>query len=383
MIRTNRRFERYGSRAVLASIVILTALFLSGCSGGKKELPSPKMAVPVATATALQKTVPMQLQAIGNVEAYASVSVKSQLGGELTKVHFREGQDVNRGAALFTIDPRPFEAALKQAEAALARDSAQMENALQETKRYEELSKKGYVSQSQYDQVQTNSDALEAVVKADRAVVENAKVQLGYCFIYSSISGRTGSLLANEGNIIKANADTPLVVINQLQPVYVNFSLPEQYLSEVRKRMAAGKIRVDAVIAKEEEPPVSGILTFVDNSVDSTTGTIRFKGTFTNMERRLWPGQFVKVVVILAEQPNAVTVPSQAVQSSQQGQFVYVVKKDLTVESRPVVVDRLFKGEAIIAKGVGAGEIVVTDGQLRLVPGAKVEIKNANEGKSK
>lgn len=381
MVRTNSRFEKYGLKAVFALIVLLPALFLNGCSGGKKELPQQKMAVPVTAAIAVQKTVPVQLQAIGNVEAYASVSVKSQLGGQLTKVHFREGQDVNRGAALFTIDPRPFEAALRQAEAALAKDSAQMENARQETRRYEELSQKGYVSQSQYDQMRTNSDALEAVVRADRALVENAKVQLGYCFIYSPISGRTGSLLANEGNIIKANADTPMVVINQIQPVYVNFSLPEQYLSEVRKHMAAGKIKVDAVIAKEEAQPVPGILTFVDNAVDSATGTLRFKGTFANMERRLWPGQFVRVVVILAEQPDAVTVPSQAVQTGQQGQFVYAVKKDLTVESRPVVVDRMFNGEAIIAKGVEAGERVVTDGQLRLVPGAKVEIKNAGEGK--
>ena len=307
--------------------------------------------------------------------------MKSQVGGVLTRVHFREGQDVSRGALLFTIDPRPFEAALKQAEANLAKDNAQLENARKEVQRYAELVKKGYVAQEQFDQITTNAAALEATVNAGQAMVENARLQLKYCYIYSPITGRTGNLIANEGNLIKANADTPMVVINQVQPIYVTFAVPEQDLSEIKKYMSQGKLGVEASISKEDEKPEQGVLTFIDNAVDLTTGTIKLKGTFANKGKRLWPGQFVTAVLTLTSQPDAIVVPSQAIQTGQKGQYVFVIKSDLTVEDRPVIAGRTRNNETIIEKGLQAGETVVTDGQLRLVPGAKVDVKNRGETK--
>jgi len=377
-----KRDAYYGRRwrTCLLAIVILSPVLLSACSDGKPGNTQKKEAVPVSVATVIQKTVPLQVRAIGNVEAYSSIGVKAQVGGELVQVHFKEGQDVNKGDLLFTIDPRPYEAALKQAEANLARDSAQMENARVEADRYSELVRKGYVAQEQYDQIRTNVAVLEATVNADRAVVENARLQLRYCYIHSPITGRTGSLMAYQGNLIKANADSPMVVINQIQPVYVNFSVPEQYLSEIKRYMSAGKLRVEAFISREDAKPEQGVLTFVDNTVDVATGTIRLKGTFSNEKKRLWPGQFVNVLLTLTAQTDAVVVPSQAIQTGQSGPYVFVIKNDLTVESRPVVISRTLDGETVVEKGLQSGEMVVTDGQLRLIPGAKVEIKGSTEG---
>lgn len=359
--------------------VFCASLFLSACSGGKKEPPK-KEAVPVTAAAVVQKTVPVQIRAIGNVEAYSTVGIKSQIGGELARVHFREGQDVSKGELLFTIDPRPYEAALKQADANLAKDNAQLENAREGVRRYVELVKKGYVAQEQYDQIRTNAAALEATVNADKAIVDNAQLQLKYCYIYSPLTGRTGYLQSNQGNLIKANADNSMVVINQIQPIYVTFSVPEQYLAEIKKYMVTEKVQVRSVIGNDESHPEEGVLTFVDNAVDITTGTIKLKATFLNREKRLWPGQFVNVAVTLTTQPNAIVTPSAAVQTGQTGQYVFVIKSDLTVESRPVTVSRTLINESVIEKGLQAGENVVTDGQLRLVPGTKVEIKNSAEG---
>jgi multidrug efflux system membrane fusion protein len=353
---------------------MLAAALVVACD--KKAPPPKKPAAPVTAAVVVQKTVPVQIRAIGNVEAYSTVGVKSQIGGELAKVHFREGQDVNKGDLLFTIDPRPYEAALKQAEANVAKDTAQLANAREEVRRYAELVKKGYVAQEQYDQIRTNSAALEATMNADKAMVENAMLQLKYCYIYSPITGRTGYLQSNQGNLIKANADSPMVTINQVQPVYVTFSVPEQYLGEIKKFMATGKLKVGASSGSGENHPEEGVLTFVDNSVDVTTGTIKLKATFVNRQRRLWPGQFVNVSLTLSSQPDAIVVPSQAIQTGQSGQYVFVIKRDLTVDARPVTVARSLDGESVIGNGLQAGERVVTDGQLRLVPGAKVEIKN-------
>jgi len=352
--------------------IVVTVFFLA-CS--KKTGPPPKPPVPVTAGTVIQKTVPVQVRAIGNVEAYSTISVKSQIDGQLIRVHFKEGQDVKKGDILFTIDPRPYEAALKQAEANFAKDSAQLENARVEVSRYAELVKKGYVAQEQYDQIRTNAAALEATVNADKALVENARLQLRYCFIYSPITGRTGNLMANQGNLIKANADNPMITINQIQPIYVTFSVPEQYLSEIKKYMAGSKVKVEVYVTRDEDHPEEGVLTFVDNTVDMTTGTIKLKGTFANKEKRLWPGQFVNVILTLTTQPNAVVAPSQAIQTGQSGDYVFVIKSDLTVESRPVVIDRTLDGETVVEKGLQPGDKVVTDGQLRLIPGAKVEIK--------
>ena len=379
MIKIHQAFAKTEQVTVgLILSILLMAGFFSACSKGKSPPPQ-KPVVPVSAATVVQKTIPVQISAIGNVEAYSTVGVKFQIGGILTHVHFKEGQDVLKGDLLFTIDPRPYEAALKQAEANLAKDNAQLENARKEVSRYEELVKKGYVAQQQYDQISTNAVAFEATVNADKALVENARLQLKYCYIYSPINGRTGNLFANEGNLIKANADNPIIVVNQIQPIYVTFSVPEQYLSEIKKYMSGGKVKVQAFITKGEDNPEEGILTFVDNTVDVTTGTIKLKGTFANKGKRLWPGQFVDVVVTLTTQPNAIMIPSQAVQTGQSGVYVFVIKNDLTVESRPVVVPRSLDGESVIEKGLQPGEKVVTDGQLRLVPGAKVEIKTSTE----
>jgi multidrug efflux system membrane fusion protein len=335
------------------------------------------MALPVEVAPAVQKTVPVELRAIANVQAYSTVTVKSKVGGELIRVHFTEGEDVKKGDLLFMIDPRPFEAALNQAEANLQKDLAQAKHAQEDARRYEFLIHKGVVPQQQYDKFRTDADALEATVLADKAAVENARIQLDYCSIHSPIDGRTGSLMVKQGNIIKAD-DITLVVINQITPIDVAFSIPEQYLSEIKKYMASGKIQVEALIPTNEEHPEKGIITFIDNAVDSSTGTIRLKGTFANHERRLWPGQFVNVVLTLAIEPNVIVVPSQTIQTGQAGQYVFVVKSDFTVESRPVVVGRSVNGEVVIQKGLQANENVVTDGQLRLYPGARVEIKTSD-----
>ena len=332
--------------------------------------------VPVTVVAAVEKTMPVQFEAVGTVEPYSTVSIRSQVTGAITKVHFQEGQDVKEGDLLFTVDPRPFEATLKQAEANLAKDRAVLANAREQARRYEELVKKQYVSQEQYDQIKTNADAVEATVDADKATVENAKVQLSYCRIFSPVTGRTGSLLVNEGNVVRTNDATPLVTINQVSPIYVTFSLPEQNLPEIKRRLAAGKLIVQAVFPANDQRPERGDLSFVDNSVDRTTGTIKLKGTFANGERRLWPGQFVKAVLKLADQ-DAVVVPSDAVQTGQQGQQVFVVRPDSGVDVRPVVVSRSLNGESVIERGLQPGERVVTDGQFLLAPGSRVQVKTA------
>ena len=335
-------------------------------------------AVPVLVATATQKTMPLQIRAVGNVEPYSTVSVKSQVTGLLNQAHFKEGQDVKKGQLLFTIDPRPFEAALKQAEANLARDNAQLQNAREQARRYDELVKKQYVSREQYDQIRTNADALEAVAEADKAAVENARVQLSYCYIYSPIDGQAGTLLVYEGNLVRVNDANPLVIINQIMPIYVTFSVPEQNLADIRRHMAAGTLKVDARFPADEGRPEAGGLGFIDNAVDRTTGTIKLKAEFKNTDRRLWPGQFINVALTLRTQSDAVVVPSEAVQVGQDGQHVFVIKPDKSVEVRPVVVARTDEGEAVIAQGLQAGEQIVKEGQFLLGPGSRVDIRDAN-----
>jgi multidrug efflux system membrane fusion protein len=327
--------------------------------------------------TALQKAVPVQIRAVGNVEPYSTVSVKSQVTGVLQKAHFTEGQDVKNGQLLFTIDPRPFEAALKQSEANLARDTAQVRNLREQVRRYAELVEKQYVSREQYDQIKTNADAAEAVVNADKAAVENAKVQLSYCYIYSPIDGRVGSLLVNVGNLVRVNDGAPLVVINQVNPINVTFAVPEQHMADLRRHSGAGKLQVDAAFPSDEGRPERGRLEFVDNAVDRATGTIRLKAIFTNSERRLWPGQFVNVALTLTTQAGAVVIPSEAIQVGQEGQHVFVVKEDNRVEMRPVTLGQTNEGEAVVATGLAPGERVVREGQFLLGPGSRIEIKSA------
>ncbi|NWG04332.1 MAG: efflux RND transporter periplasmic adaptor subunit [Syntrophaceae bacterium] len=380
------------------------ALLLSACSKETSQKPA-SISFPVTVSAVTQKTVPVQVRAIGNVQAYSTVTVKSKVGGEVTRVHFKEGQDVKKGELLFTIDPRPFEAALKEAEARLEKDLAQVrqtkanlerdlvlaKNAEEDARRYESLMQKGVVARQQYEKLRADADALKATVLADRAAIENAeaavladkaaienvKIQLSYCFIRSPMDGRTGSLLVQQGNIIKAE-EIQLVVIHQIIPIYVVFSVPEQYISEIKKYMASGKLHVDALAPMNEAHPEKGIITFIDNAVDTATGTIRLKGTFANPERKLWPGQFVNVVLTLTTEPNAMVIPSRAIQVGQAGQYVFVVNPDGTVEIRSVVTGQTTNNETVIQKGLKVDEKVVTDGQLRLYPGARVEIKTSD-----
>lgn len=355
---------------------ILSLVLTVGCSSQANTPPPGPRAdiVPVTVAPVVQKSVPIEFRAIGNVEAYSTVSIKAQIAGTIEQVYFREGQDVRKDDLLYTMDSRPYQAAVHQLEANLARDQAQLENANAQADRYSKLFEAGIVSKEQYDTFRTNSDALAAAVRADKAAIERAKIDLDYCTIRSPIEGRTGSLLVHTGNIVKSN-ETVLVVINQIVPIYVSFAVPEQHLAEIRRHMGNGTLGVAATTREDEQHPVEGTLTFVDNSVDSTTGTIRLKGSFLNQERRLWPGQFVNVALKLSTQPGAIVVPSQAVQTGQSGFYAYVVKSDLSAELRPIVPGNQVGGETVIEKGLQPGESVVTDGHLRLYPGAKVEVK--------
>ncbi|KAF0218492.1 MAG: putative multidrug efflux transporter [Geobacteraceae bacterium] len=355
--------------------LILMLMMTAACSGGKKEAPRPKPPVPVAVATSVQKTVPVQIRAIGNVEPYNTVSIKAQINGQITRVLFKEGQDVRKGDLLFTIDPRPFEVALKQAEAALAKDLAQAKYTREQARRYASLLKDGIVTQDQYDQLLANADAFDATIAVDRASIENARLLLAYCSIRSPIDGRTGNLMVQMGNLVKANDNPVLVTINQINPVYVTFSVPEKELLEIKKYLAGGSLHVEAVIPNDPKAAEEGVISFLDNTVDTATGTIKLKGTFPNKTRRLWPGQFVNVVLTLAAKPKAVVVPTQAIQTGQQGAYLFVVKADRSVDIRPVTVGTALNGETVIEKGVQPGETVVTDGQLRLTPGAKVEFR--------
>lgn len=360
---------------ILTGFSLFLAVLLTAACSSKPAQSSSKVAVPVSVATVEEKSAPVEVRTIGTVEAYSTVSIKAQISAEVMGVHFREGQDVKEGDLLFTLDRRAYDAALQQAEANLARDIAQMQDAQTQAARAQKLNEQGIIAKEQYDTAKAKADALEAAVRADRAAVENARVQLSYCSIYAPISGRTGSLLVHKGNLVKANDNPALLVINQIQPIYVEVALPQQYLSDVKKYMAAGRLGMRAYLPDDKTNSEGGILTFVDNAVDTTTGTIKVKATFANPRRRLWPGLFVDTVLTLTVEPRAIVVPAQAVQTGQSGQFVFVVKGDMTVEMRPVETVRTLDGETVIRKGLQAGEQVVTDGQLRLVPGAKVELK--------
>lgn len=358
----------------IAVVAIVPAL-LAACSA-EKEKPNPKPATPVTVAPVTTRDVPVELAAIGNVEPFASVTVKSMVGGSIQTVHFKEGQDVAKGALLFTIDPRPFAASLAQAEALLARDLAMAANAREQARRYQSLIKDGIVTREQYEQYQANADALAASVASDRAAVESAKLQLSYCSIRSPMAGRTGNLAVNAGNLVKANDTPALVTLNQITPLYVTFALPEKELPTIKSRMGS-HIPVEATIPNVPGPE-RGVLTFLDNGVDPATGTIKLKATFANKERKLWPGQFVNVRITMDLRKNAAVVPTRAIQTGQKGEFVFVVKKDATVEVRPIKAGIARDGLTVVENGVLPGDTVVTDGHMRLAPGGKVAVKNGS-----
>lgn len=371
-MKTHKSITRNESLLIL---LILLVLALASCSKTEQQTgPNPaQMTVPVVTGKVVQKAMPVQLRAVGTVEALSTVMVKPQVGGLLLTVHIQEGQDVKKGDLLFTIDKRPMEAALAQAVANLAKDVAQANNARQLTARYENLVKKDYVTKEQFDQVRTNAEALEASVDADKAAVQNAQLQLAYCEIRSPIEGRTGGLQVHPGNVLKVN-ETEMLQIHQMHPMYVTFAVPEDNLAAIRKYNALGTL---TVVARDKagNNPVNGTLAFINNEVSADTGTIQLKGIFENAGNVLWPGEFANVTLTLTNRPDAIVVPAQAVESGQNGPYVYVIKSDKTAEVRLVTPGETIGQETIIEKGVQPGETVVTDGQLRLLPGAKVEIQ--------
>jgi membrane fusion protein, multidrug efflux system len=378
----------------------VVALLLAGCRSPQAQSGGAPPAVPVTVGVVTEQAVPVEIHAVGTVEASSTVQVKSQVAGQLVSVRFVEGGNVSKGDLLFEIDSRPYQEALRQAEAALAkdqaqlreaeanlaRDTAQSKNADAEAGRYSRLVKEGVVSTTQYDQFQTTADALREAIRADQAAIESArasiesdrsavdraKLDLSFCEIRSPISGRAGNLLVHAGNLVKANGDDALVVVNQVSPIFVNFGVPERHLAAIRESSGARKLPVDVSPQDNPSKSVRGNLAVIDNTVDPNTGTIRLKAVFENGDRSLWPGQFVDVALTLGTRANAVLAPAEAVQAGQQGQFVYVVKPDKTVEFRAVSVGPVVDGKVIIEKGVEAGETVVTDGQLRLFPGAQI-----------
>lgn len=369
------------TRKALSVAVLLSSTALLSACATKTAQTAPNLAVPVTVARAVEKTVPIELTAIGTGEAYSNVSIKAQVNAILNSVHFQQGDFVKKGQLLFMLDARPFEAALAQAQGNLARDKAQAQLAHVEAERYTKLFNEGVAAKEQFDQYQSTAEADDAAVRADEAAVEAANLNLEYCTITSPIDGRTGALQVYPGNLVKQNDVPVLVVINQITPLYVDFSVPEQYLSVIKNYMAEGRLAVQAV-PYGDTVSENGYLTFVDNSVDNTTGTIKLKGTFPNPDHRLWPGQFSTVTLRLAEEEDAITVPTQAIQTGQDGQFVYVVTADDTAENRPVKVARTLGGDAIVSQGIKPGETVVTDGQLRLLPGIKVQIREPDSDSS-
>jgi membrane fusion protein, multidrug efflux system len=356
--------------------------------------------VPVVTAHAVRKPVAVTIPAVGTVEAVSTVQIKSQVTGQLTGVLFKEGDEVRQGQLLFTIDPRPFQAALDQAQAALARDTATASNLQSEQARFADLFQRGLISHEQFDAQTAAAKASQSTLEVDKAAVESAQLNMRYTRIVSPIAGRTGSLGVHTGDLVQANSATAMVAINQVSPIYVTFSVPGRYLGDIRRFQSQRALAVEArmqaatlpgaqrqtptTVAPDVQPDAAvgtvekGSVTFIDNSVDATTGTIKLRGTFANADRALWPGLFTQVTVELTTDPNALVVPALAVQASQNGQYVYVVTADRTAEMRPVTVSRQQGDEAVIAKGLSAGEEVVTDGQLRLTPGAHVSV---NQGR--
>lgn len=362
-------------------LLLALALVFGACSGGEeakgKPAPAGKPPVPVSVAVATEKAVPVELRAVGEVESIARVTVRSQVAGVIDQVHFREGTEVRAGELLFSVDPKPLQAALTRAEAELERNRVEAETARREAKRFAELLTSGFVSRDEAEAVQGRADSLQAALAASRASVEQARIQLGYSAIRAPQSGRTGALLVHPGTVVKANDGPDLVSIQTLAPIDIGFSIPERQLAPLRRHLAAGPLQLQALISDEEQVPETGTIAFLDNAVDPATGTIRLKGRFANAAGRLWPGQFVELRVVLETLPQALTVPTAAVLSGQQGTYLYVVGEEGSVAARPVTVGIASGDDSVIESGLKPGETVVTEGQQRLFPGAKVKLPEA------
>lgn len=364
----NDRFLLHGP-----AVAALLAFLAAGCSNSDARPPRPS--VPVTVAPVQQRSVPYEISAIGSVTPIQTVAVRSQVTGTLTHVGFREGNEVQKGQVLFQIDARPFQAALNQALANLAKDLAQLTNATAQVSRYQELARGNLATQEQFDQIKANADALVAAVSADSAALQTARLDLEYCTIRAQIGGRTGNLLIREGNLVQANGASPLVVINQIRPIAVSFSVPQQYLDDIQHYSDRHALDVHIRPANDSMTTLTGQLTFLNNQVDTTTGTIQLKATFANQDRKLWPGEFVAVGLVLDVEKDVLTIPAQAVMTGQAGTYVYVLNSDQTARAQNVTVGRTSNDFVVITQGLAAGQRVVTDGQLRLVPGARVEIK--------
>lgn len=373
---------RYRESLFIRSISMVVTLAVISWAGGcgKQETAAPDAAaIPVLATEAVVMDIPMEIKTIGRVEAYNTVSMTARVGGQLVKVGFEEGENVNKGDLLFQIDPRPYESALSQAQANLERDQTRLEKAETDVARYKELVQKDYVTKQDYDQVVATAAEAKATVKADSAIVQNARLNLEYCTISAPISGRTGNLNVKLGNLITANSSNPLVTLNQIAPIYAAFTIPEQYLSEVRLRSRDEQLSVWAVVPTDSTRIFEGLLTFIDNTVNTNTGTIMLKATFPNKDHALWPGQYVRIGLVLGKHLNATVIPLTAVQSSQDRNYVYVIAPGDTVQMRPVEEGPVFQDKIVITKGVSAGERVVTDGQLMLRPGSKIMLRSGLE----
>jgi multidrug efflux system membrane fusion protein len=352
-----------------------------GGRGGRGGRGEGAGAVPVTTALVTEASLPVFVQGVGNVEAFTTVEIRAQVTGPLLEVHFQEGQDVEKGQLLFTIDPRPFELAVKQAEAQLAKDTGQSKTAEMQRARYTSLLKSGLVAQSDFDTVAAQANSLQSTLNLDQVAIENAKLQLQYTKILAPIAGRTGALQVHVGSQVRTGDASPMVIINQITPVLVTFSLPAVSLPDVRAGQTRGPLTVEAIASGDAGTTVStGSLTFIDNMVDPTTAAIKLKATLPNRDRKLWPGEFVQVRLRVAENPHAIVVPMSAVQSGPQGQYTYVIGANRSATLRPIKVARNDGDRVIIASGLQTGEEVVTDGQLRLTPGARVSVKQAPTG---
>jgi len=376
-----------GRQAIAAGLVLVVlgaataAYFVNDSRAKEKKGVRGPAAVPVSVTSAIQKSTPVRLQAIGNVEAFSTVSIKARVDGQINSVNFKEGQELRKGEVLFRIDARPYEATLKQAEANALRDAAARDQALSQERRYKELLEKNFISKEAYAQIATNAQTAEATARASQAALENARLNVEYCTIVSPLDGYAGKVLLQVGNLVKANDVSPLVIINQVRPIYVNFAVPEQTLGSLRGYMASGPLAVEVTLSGEANVLAEGRLIFVDNAVDPTTGTIKLRGQFDNKDASLWPGQFVNVRVRLFDQTDAILIPARSVQTGPEGQYVYVVKADKTAELRKVTVERS-EGEQVVVKGLAKDEQVVTRGALRLAPGVRVEIRTGTEAAS-
>lgn len=359
----------------MMAVILPLAGLLAACGQEAPKGPPPRPAVPVTVGQASTQTVPLQVRVVGNVEARATVEVRARVSGQLAQVHFQEGQEVRKGAPLFTIDQIPYQIALRQAEARLQKNLSLALTAREKESRYRTLTGEGLTSRQDYDLIKAEAESLEASVAADRAAVEESRLQLTWSRITAPLAGRTGSLLAHVGDLVAANGSQPLLVIHQIEPIDVSFTIPERDLAKIRGALAAGKLPVSVLLPGEESQPETGELSFVDNAVDTKSGTIRLKASFANTNRRLWPGQFVTVLITLASFDNATVVPAAAVQTGQKGTFVFVARADGSAELRPVKAGITVKEVTVINEGVKPGETVVTDGHLRLYPDAKLDIK--------